>query len=96
MPKWEEKKQVFFEVLVKSYAQKIAEGIKTLPAASLEASFKELATAHEIKPGDLMLPFRIMLVGGKFGPGVFEIIQAIELKDAKERIEYSLKLLSNK
>ena len=27
---------------------------------------------------------------------VFEIIQAIELKDAKERIEYSLKLLSNK
>jgi len=55
-----------------------------------------LATTHEIKPGDLMLPFRIMLVGGKFGPGVFEIIQAIELKDAKERIEYSLKLLSNK
>jgi glutamyl-tRNA synthetase len=43
-----------------------------------------------------MLPFRIMLVGGKFGPGVFEIIQSIELKDAKERIEYSLKLLSNK
>ena len=43
-----------------------------------------------------MLPFRIMLVGGKFGPGVFDIIQAIELKDAKERIEYSLKILSNK
>ena len=96
LPKWEEKKQVFFEALVKTYAQHIADGVKTIPAATLEANFKELATAHEIKPGDLLLPLRIMLVGGKFGPGVFEIIQAIELKDAKERIEYSLKLLSNK
>ena len=96
LPKWEEKKQVFFEALVKSYAQKIAEGIKTLPAASLEASFKELATAHEIKPGDLLLPLRIMLVGGKFGPGVFDIIESIELSDTNARIEHSLRLISGK
>ena len=65
-------------------------------SGKLEAHFKALAAEQSLKPGDLMLPFRIMLVGGKFGPGVFEIIQSIELKDAKERIEYSLKLLSNK
>ena len=41
-----------------------------------------------------MLPFRIMLVGGKFGPGVFEIVEAIALKDAIARIEHSLQLLS--
>ena len=96
LPKWEEKKQGFFDALVKLYTQKIAEGIKTLPAVSLEASFKELATVHEIKPGDLLLPLRIMLVGGKFGPGVFDIIESIELSDTNARIEHSLRLISGK
>ena len=96
LPKWEEKKQVFFEALVKTYAQHIADGVKTIPAATLEANFKELATAHEIKPGDLLLPLRIMLVGGKFGPGVFEIIESIELSDTNARIEHSLRLISEK
>ncbi len=96
LPKWEEKKQRFFDALVKLYAQKIAEGVKTLPVANLEAGFKELAIAHEIKPGDLLLPLRIMLVGGKFGPGVFDIIESIELSDTNARIEHSLRLISGK
>ena len=96
LPKWEEKKQVFFEALVKSYAQHIADGVKTIPTATLEANFKELATVHEIKPGDLLLPLRIMLVGGKFGPGVFDIIESIELSDTVARIEHSLRLISGK
>jgi glutamyl-tRNA synthetase len=96
LTKWEEKKQAFFTALTEAYAEMIKNGDTHPIAADLEIHFKALATTHEIKPGDLMLPFRIMLVGGKFGPGVFDIIQAIELKDAKERIEYSLKLLSNK
>ena len=96
LPKWEEKKQFFFEALVKTYTQHIADGVKTIPAASLEANFKELGTAHEIKPGDLLLPLRIMLVGGKFGPGVFDIIESIELSDTVARIEHSLRLISGK
>ena len=96
LTKWEEKKQAFFTALTEAYTEMINNGDTHPIAADLEIHFKALAATHEIKPGDLMLPFRIMLVGGKFGPGVFDIIQAIELKDAKERIEYSLKLLSNK
>ena len=96
LTKWEGKKQAFFTALTADYEAMISKGDTQPIAADLEIHFKALAATHEIKPGDLMLPFRIMLVGGKFGPGVFEIIQAIELKDAKERIEYSLKLLSNK
>jgi hypothetical protein len=34
-------------------------------------------------------------VGGKFGPGVFEIVENIELKDTVARIEHSLQLLSS-
>ena len=93
-PNWEEKKQCFFDELGKLYSSKIEAGMITAPAAELEVEFKELASKHDLKPGELMLPFRIMLVGGKFGPGVFEIVEAIALKDAIARIEHSLQLLS--
>lgn len=95
-PKWEEKKQQFFESLIITYKDYMSKGKITLPAIELEASFKDLATTMELKPGELMLPFRIMLVGGKFGPGVFEIVEAIELKDAVARMEHCLHLLSIK
>ena len=93
-PKWEEKKQHFFEELVTLYKSKIEAGMLTASATELETAFKELGAKHELKPGELMLPFRIMLVGGKFGPGVFDIVEAIELKDTIARIQYSLQLLS--
>ena len=93
-PKWEAKKRAFFEALAAVYQNKMNSGIITAPALELEAEFKELVMKHELKPGELMLPFRIMLVGGKFGPGVFEIVEAIELKDTVARIQHSLQLLS--
>jgi hypothetical protein len=37
-----------------------------------------------------------MLVGGKFGPGVFDIASAIELKDTIARIQFCLQILSTK
>lgn len=95
-PKWEEKKHAFFKQLIKENEALIAKGEKTAPALALEAAFKTLAANHEIKPGDLMLPFRIMLVGGKFGPGVFEIAEAIELKETNARIQHCLQILSTK
>ena len=92
LPKWEEKKQAFFTALSNSLKE-----MKGKPlAAELETHFKTLAATHEIKPGDLLLPLRIMLVGGKFGPGVFDIIESIELPDSIARIEHSLQLLSGK
>jgi glutamyl-tRNA synthetase len=59
----------------------------------LEKEFKEMAATHQIKPGDLMLPFRIMLVGGKFGPGVFDIAAIIGKDETIKRIKGGLKLL---
>jgi glutamyl-tRNA synthetase len=60
----------------------------------LENTFKELTAAHQLKPGELMLPMRIMLVGGKFGPGVFEIAATIGVADTITRIKHALQLLS--
>ena len=93
-PKWDAIKRSFFEELASEYASKIANGMITVPATELENEFKVLVSKHGLKAGELMLPFRIMLVGGKFGPGVFEIVEAIELKDTVARIGKCLQLLS--
>ncbi len=85
-PKWNETKQLFFAELTRSY--------KLLPlwnAGELENNFKEIAAANSLKPGELMLPFRIMLVGGKYGPGVFDIAALIGKDETITRITTAIK-----
>ncbi len=60
---------------------------------AIENAFKALATAKNIKPGELQLPMRIMLVGGKFGPAVFQIAEIIGKEETVKRMEYALGLL---
>ncbi len=60
----------------------------------LEKELKEMASVHDLKPGELMLPFRIMLVGGKFGPGVFEIAELIGKQETIARIQAGLAALA--
>jgi glutamyl-tRNA synthetase len=40
-----------------------------------------------------MLPFRIMLVGGKFGPGVFDIAEIIGKEATLSRIKHALSIM---
>jgi glutamyl-tRNA synthetase len=87
-PKWNEHKQQFFAELIRTYQLSI-----TWQHDELEKSFKEIAAASQIKPGDLLLPFRIMLVGGKFGPGVFEVAALIGKEETIQRIKHTLQLL---
>lgn len=87
-PKWNEQKNIFFEAFI----NKLNEiGWDT---TSIEASFKELAATHNIKPGELQLPLRIMLVGGKFGPAVFEIASLIGKEETIRRIKKALTIFN--
>ena len=87
-PKWDDDRNMFFTELIRAYA------LSTLwETHDLEKEFKELAAANQLKPGDLMLPFRIMLVGGKFGPGVFDIAAIIGKEETIQRIKHTLQLL---
>jgi glutamyl-tRNA synthetase len=89
-PKWDEKKNLFFLELIRAYE------LSTLwEVHDLEKEFKELAAANQLKPGDLMLPFRVMLVGGKFGPGVFDIAALIGKAETVKRIAHTLSLLAH-
>ena len=82
-PKWNVEKENFF----KDYLLEVKEG---LSPSELEEKFKESAINHGFKAGELMLPFRIMLVGGKFGPGVFDISIALGADETRRRIELAL------
>ncbi|WP_118949612.1 glutamate--tRNA ligase [Taibaiella helva] len=86
--KWSPEKTAFFQDWSASLDGAV------LDHEALEASFTELAAAKGIKKGDLMLPLRIMLVGGKFGPGVFDIVAMIGSTATQQRIEAALVQLS--
>lgn len=82
--KWNESKTAFFREWMASSEH------REWTASALEPSFKESAAAANIKVGELMLPLRIMLVGGKFGPGVFDIAEMIGREETRRRIESAL------
>lgn len=84
-PKWSVEKQAFFE----EWATVLA-GLEDFSFAPLEESFKQLAASRNIKPGELQLPFRIMLCGGKFGPPVFVIAETLGKAETIERIKLGL------
>jgi glutamyl-tRNA synthetase len=86
-PKWNEDKKKFFI----AYTEKL-QLLNEWDTVLLENTFKELATEKNIKPGELQLPFRIMLVGGKFGPPVFNIAELLGKKETIGRINTTINM----
>jgi glutamyl-tRNA synthetase len=89
-PKWSSEKEAFFTNLIHQFSQK-----DTWDSGALEELFKAQAEQAGLKVGELMLPFRIMLVGGKFGPAVFDIAAAIGKEKTLQRIQHALPLFAN-
>ena len=88
-PKWDDKKNNFFTAWKKTIAD-----LGEWTTEQIENSFKLDAGKHELKTGELQLPLRIMLVGGKFGPPVFEIAQNIGKEETIKRIEFGIKSIN--
>ena len=87
-PKWNETKTAFF----KEWASVLFSKDFADPH-QMEEQFKELAASMQLKPGEVMMPFRIMLVGGKFGPHVFDIAHLLGKGETVKRINEVLKML---
>ena len=88
-PKWNAAKDLFFA----EYIRQLELGGELTDPHALEAQFKEMAAAAGIKPGELLMPLRIMLVGGKFGPHVFDIAVVLGKEETIRRIRHTLGLL---
>lgn len=86
--KWADEKALFFNDLINQFEQS-----ENWEAPEIENIFKQLASAKAIKIGELMLPFRVMLVGGKFGPQVFLIAQHIGRQATIDRITKALETI---
>lgn len=84
-PKWDDGKKAFFNEFISR-----SQGLPVWDAPAIETLFKELAAEKNIKPGELQLPMRIMLVGGKFGPAVFVIAEIIGKEETISRISHAL------
>jgi glutamyl-tRNA synthetase len=89
-PKWNEARQLFFAEVIRSF-----ELSADWQAPLLETGFKEMAAANNIKPGDVLLPLRVMLVGGKFGPGVFDIAGILGKNETIIRIKKGLEAFNS-
>ncbi|RYY61133.1 MAG: glutamate--tRNA ligase [Chitinophagaceae bacterium] len=85
-PKWNTEKERFFEL----FSEEL-DATPEFDSAFIEEGFKKTAALQNIKAGELQLPFRIMLVGGKFGPPVFDIAAIIGKTETISRIKSALK-----
>lgn len=85
-PKWNAEKSNFFA----EFCEKL-DGIINWKVEEIETVFKALAATKNIKPGELQLPMRIMLVGGKFGPAVMQVAELIGKEETVKRIQRALK-----
>lgn len=84
--KWNEDKTIFFTDIINQLS-----AYEPWNSESLEVFYKLAIQNSGMKMGELMLPLRIMLVGGKFGPHVFDIAAVLGREEAIERIKLGLK-----
>lgn len=85
--KWTEEKTQFFQ----EWSAQLSDTIPS--SADMEQQFGEFASVKGLKKGEVMMPLRVMLVGGKYGPGVFDIVQYIGKEATQRRIAHALSLL---
>lgn len=83
--KWTPEKTLFFNDIIGRLGS-----IEPWSSAELEHFYKHAIEASGMKMGELMLPLRIMLVGGKFGPHVFDILATLGREESIVRIQNGL------
>ena len=84
-PKWDDGKKAYFKTLAEKLGQE-----NNFSVENIELVFKNLATEKNIKPGELQMILRVMLVGSKIGPGVFVIAETIGKDEMISRIEKAI------
>ncbi|NBU28065.1 MAG: FAD-dependent oxidoreductase [Caulobacteraceae bacterium] len=87
--KWTPQKERFFL----DWSEILATMEHDWKASGIETSFQQAAAAAGIKAGELQLPLRVMLVGGKYGPPVFTIAEMLGQRETYARIRRALQEL---
>lgn len=86
--KWNTTAADFFKKLMIAF-----DAMEEFSATSTEISFKETATQNNLKPGDVLQLFRVLLTGVANGVALFDMVALLGKVEMKERIEFALKEL---
>lgn len=87
--KWSDEKTAFFNQIIPQL-----DSFAPWHSAELEHFYKLAIEASGMKLGELMLPFRVMLVGGKFGPHVFDIAAQLGREETIKRMKSGLEAIN--
>lgn len=83
--KWNDNAKKYFEALIPAL-----NSLNNFSAESVEQCFKETAATLQIKPGDVMQLFRILLSGKPSGIDLMKMAMLLGKKETTERLERSL------
>lgn len=83
--KWNDEKTDFFNAIIPQL-----EVFEPWRTEELEHFYKLAIQSSGLKLGELMLPFRVMLVGGKYGPHVFDIASMLGRDETLARMKKGL------
>ncbi len=86
LPKWKPQHTAAFE----TFAGTLQAPDPPTDAAAMEAALVESATGAGVKKGEVMLPLRVALVGGKYGPGVADIAALLGPAEVARRVRRAL------
>ena len=67
-----------------------SESVQIWQKDEIQNHFNQTCSLFAINPKEVLLPLRIALVGGQFGPDVFKIAEHIGQTETKNRVEYFL------
>ncbi len=87
--RWNDKSRNFFGIVRDEFKK-----TEDYTIAGLETKFKELAAAMEIKPGEVMPLFRVLLIGLANGPALFDTIFILGKDEVTRRLDKAMKQLS--
>ena len=89
--KWRPELITFFESLLNNFSE-----ADEFISAKLDEIFKATAASHQLKPGDVLQLFRVMLSGQAAGVDLFGMAELLGKSEVAGRIERALQLISTR
>ena len=87
--RWNEKSKIFFGALKDAYAE-----TDPFSFTEVEKTFKKLAESSDIKPGEVMPLFRVLLIGLANGPALFEMVVLLGKDEVVNRLSAAISKLN--
>ena len=87
--RWNEKAKTFYSVLPSAL-----ESVADFKAENVKSAFEATAASNEIKPGEVLQLFRVLLSGESGGPDLFIMTELLGKEEVIKRIQTATEKLN--